>query len=92
VSVREKEPLVKRVKVAVLSLFLLIIALSAVAGVTGLWKGWPGLSDREAAADLSAGTRPIAAPSPKAAEPATILVLGTGLAGLALYAKLKRAK
>jgi hypothetical protein len=77
---------------AVLSLLLLIIALSAVAGVSGLWKGWPGLSDREAGTDLSAGTRPIAAPSPKAAEPATILALGSGLIGLALYAKLKRAK
>ena len=82
----------KRVKVAVLSLLLLIIALSAVVGVSGFWRVWPGPSDREAGTDLSAGARPIAVPSPQAAEPATILILGGGLLGLALYAKLKRAK
>lgn len=81
----------KKAKMVVLSLFLMIIALSTAAGVSGLWTGRAGKA-AVAGTDLSAGSRPIAAPSFRLAQTDSVLVLGAGLIFLGLYAKLKRAK
>ena len=68
----------KRVRKAGLSLFFLVVALTAAAGFSGLWTGQPGV--------LAPGLGRLHT------EPASILILMAGLAVLGLYARLKRAK
>ena len=78
----------KKRKAVVLSLFLLIIALSAGASMSGLWTGSLG----NAGGVPGAVGGPTPGSSYRIAEPASILVLGGGLVFLGLYARLKRAK
>jgi len=68
----------KRARKAGLSLLLLVVALTAAAGFSGLWTGQPVAT--------AAGLGRLHA------EPASILILAAGLAVLGLYARLKRAK
>ncbi len=82
----------KKAKVVVLSLVLLVLVLSAAAGVSELW---PGLfkghnSTQSVNHDSGVGTTAVA--DYGMPEPAALLVLGAGLVSLGLYARLKRGR
>jgi hypothetical protein len=83
----------RKAKGAVLSILLLVFALSALAGVTGLWTG---LTDGDHGASGSGRSATGGqGPDPgfhRIIEPASIVVLSGGLVFLGLYAKLRRAK
>jgi hypothetical protein len=92
VGIGKRRLFMKKAKVVVLSLVLLVLVLSAVAGVSELW---PGLFKEHNPApavhnDPAAGTTD--GPDYVLPEPAAVLLLGAGLVSLGLYARLKRGK
>ena len=82
----------KKRKAVVLSVLLLIIALSAGASMSRLWTSPSGDAADAPGVIPGAGGGSTQGPGYRIAEPATILVLGGGLIFMGLYARLKRAK
>ncbi|GEM_PF-3511514 len=73
----------KKAKVVFLSFILLFFVLSTVASAAGMWPDW-AKGDHKHGGSGGNGY--------SVAEPTAILLLGTGLVSLAVYAKKKRGK
>ena len=82
----------KKAKVVVLSLILLVLVLSAAAGVSELWPGLFKGNTHVAAVNDNAARGTTEGADHAVPEPAAVLLLGAGLVSLGLYAKLKHGK
>ncbi|MBE3039962.1 MAG: PEP-CTERM sorting domain-containing protein [Chloroflexi bacterium] len=81
----------KRAKIVALSLILLFFVLSTVASASNSWPGW-FKKNRTHGTVTTGGTTVTGNGTVSVAEPLTILLLGTGLVSLGIYAKRKRGK
>lgn len=79
----------KKAKVLALSLILLFFVLSTVASAAGMWPGWWKHNPKTGHIGEGSTT---GGNGYSVAEPLTILLLGTGLVSLGIYAKRKRGK
>lgn len=82
----------KKAKAALLSLLLLVIALSAAASMSGLRPGLFGDAAVDSGTAPAGPVVPLSGAAMPSVEPLSILALGGGLVFLGIYAKLKRAK
>ena len=75
----------KKAKVAVFSLILMFVVVSAVASASELWPGWFKSGGTQGGGETGGTTYSVV-------EPAAIVLLGAGLVSLGIYAKRKRSK
>ena len=82
----------KKAKIVALSMILLFFVLSTVASASNSWPGWFKKHSPHGTVTTHGTTGGAGNGTVSVAEPLTILLLGTGLVSLGIYAKRKRGK